>query len=506
MNKDNIKIKRALISVSDKTGIIDFAKALSDAGVEIISTGGTAKLLKENSIAATNVADITNFPEIMDGRVKTLHPKIHGGILGMRDAHERTAKEHDISFIDLVVVNLYPFAKTIAKDNVTLDSAIENIDVGGPTMIRAAAKNFSWVGVVVDPKDYSAISDSLSKGLDFDKRQMLATKAFQHTAEYDNLIYGYLANKAADAKTLHLKKFADLRYGENPHQKATAYKFPNINSGVLSATQHQGKPLSFNNMSDADSAYQCVSEFDYPACVIVKHANPCGAARGNTISDAYLTALKADPLSAFGGIVALNKTCDKDTAKEIIKIFSEVIIAPSFTDDALQILQSKPNLRVLSLERYADFDKDYKFINGGLLIQEKDNSIFNIDDLKVVTKRLPTENELQAMTFSWPVLKQMKSNAILVAKENMTVGVGVGQVSRVDAVELAIKKAKAGLENCILASDAFFPFRDSIDIIAKTNIKAIIQPGGSVKDNEVIEACNEHGIAMVFTGKRCFKH
>lgn len=513
MNETNIKIKRALISVSDKTGIIEFAAALIKLNIEILSTGGTSKLLRDASIPVRDVSDITGFPEIMDGRVKTLHPKVHGGILGLRDDHAAIANQHDINWIDLVVVNLYPFAATIQKPNVQFDDAVENIDIGGPTMIRSAAKNMGWVGVVVDPADYNHVLTELSSQseLTFETRKTLATKAFGHTAEYDTLIHGYLSNTATTTSTtsnltLTLEKFADLRYGENPQQSATAYRFPNT-TGILTAKQHQGKELSYNNIADADAAVACVREFEKPACVIVKHANPCGVAVASTIESAFEKAFQADSISAFGGIVALNRPCTKELAEKISQIFFEVIIAPSYLSDALTILEKKPNLRVLELENQKQvMPQEIKYVEGGFLIQDKDTSVIHINELKIVTQQQPTQSELETMQFAWQVVKHIKSNAILIAKENVTLGVGAGQVSRIDAVEIAIKKVGSNLSNTILASDAFFPFRDSIDRIAEAGIHAVIQPGGSVRDEEIIAACNEHGITMVFTGKRCFKH
>jgi phosphoribosylaminoimidazolecarboxamide formyltransferase / IMP cyclohydrolase len=506
MHQTDIKIKRALISVSNKAGVTDFARKLSQLGIEIFSTGGTSKLLRDANIPVRDVAEITQFPEMMDGRVKTLHPKIHGGILGLRDEHAAVAKEHGIDWIDLVIVNLYPFAETIKKPNTTFDEAIENIDIGGPTMIRSAAKNMGWVGVVVDPADYTEIAKEIeaTQSLTFATRKKLATKAFTHTAEYDTLISHYLLN--TQALNLNLTKVTDLRYGENPHQKASAYAFPGA-TGILTAKQHQGKELSYNNIADADAAVSCAREFAEPACVIVKHANPCGVATSDTIEDAFQNAFQADSVSAFGGIVALNRTVTKQVAEQMAQIFFEVIIAPGYTADALTVLSGKPNLRVLALDfQQQPMSQEIKFIDGGLLIQDKDHSIVTLTDLKTVTKAQPTVQELESLLFAWRVVKHIKSNAILIAKNNVTLGVGAGQVSRIDAVELAIKKAQSQLTGAVLASDAFFPFRDSVDRIASTGIKAIIQPGGSVRDEEVIAACDENGIAMVFTNKRCFKH
>lgn len=507
MNKDIIQVKRALISVSNKAGVVEFAQGLHALGIEILSTGGTSKLLREAHIPARDVADLTGFPEMMDGRVKTLHPKVHAGILGLRDEHATVAKEHGIQWIDLVVVNLYPFAETVVKPGTTFDDAIENIDIGGPAMIRSAAKNMGFVGVIVEPSDYAAILQALPAGLTFAMRSYLALKAFSHTAHYDRTIQTYLeATQSQEIKTFHFEKITDLRYGENPHQKASAYRFAGHHEGILSAIQHQGKPLSYNNITDADAALNCVHQYTKPAAVIVKHANPCGVATADTIRGAFQKAFSADSLSAFGGIVALNQTCDVEIAEEIAKIFFEVIIAPAFTKEALSIFAAKPNLRILELPSKPISPSELKFIQGGLLIQDADHSVLQVKDLQVVTERKPSSADIDTMLFAWPVIKQLKSNAILIAKDNVTVGVGVGQVSRVDAVDLALKKAGNHLEGAILASDAFFPFRDSIDRLAGKGINAVLQPGGSMRDKEVIAACNEHGIAMVFTGVRCFKH
>lgn len=504
MNKETVHVKRALISVSNKTGIVEFAKGLHALNIEILSTGGTSKLLREANIPVRDVSDLTGFPEMMDGRVKTLHPKVHGGILGLRDEHADVAKQHNISWIDLVIVNLYPFSETIAKPDVNFDEAIENIDIGGPTMIRSAAKNMGWVGVVVDPADYVHVLQELSSGLHYETRAKLAAKAFAHTAQYDDIIQSYL--QSSENQVLHLEKHSDLRYGENPHQKASAHCFNGQNTGILSAKQHQGKALSYNNITDSDAAFTCVNEFAKPAVVIVKHANPCGVALANTIEEAFNKAFQADSLSAFGGIVALNRTCEAATAKQMINIFFEVIIAPKYTDEALEIFHAKPNLRILELSSTHAAPYEYKFIQGGVLMQEIDKSTLKISDLKIVTKNTPSPSDMETMLFAWPVLKQLKSNAILIAKNNATVGIGVGQVSRVDAVENAIKKAGDHIVGSILASDAFFPFRDSIDRLVGKGISAILQPGGSMRDEEIIAACNEHGIAMVFTNIRCFRH
>lgn len=508
-----IPIKRALLSVSDKTGIVDLAKVLHGLNVDIISTGGTSQLLKEVGIPHQQVEEVTGMPEMLEGRVKTLHPNIHGGILGKRDKHMNEAKQHNLQWIDLVVVNFYPFTKNVDK-NTPIDKAIEYIDVGGPTMVRAAAKNFEWVSVLTDPIDYSTMTTELLRqgGLCLPTRQQLAEKAFHLTSRYDAMIHQYFTaqHEQEDAcpsrMNLQLEKIASLRYGENPHQQASAYRFTNSNAGILSATQHQGKPLSYNNILDTEAAWTCVLEFMQPACVIVKHANPCGVASAATITDAYQRAYASDSLSAFGGVVALNRPCTKEIAEAMSTVFMEVVVAPSFTNDALAVFSVKPNLRLLSMPVLDRESWEMRFISGGVLWQEKDAQVVSEPDLKVVTKLAPSGEDIDSMLFAWRVLKHIKSNGILLAKNNATIGIGAGQVSRIDAVELALKKAGQHCTDTILASDAFFPFRDSIDRLAGTGIRAVIQPGGSVRDEEVIAACNEHSIAMVFTGKRCFRH
>ncbi|MEK7624077.1 MAG: bifunctional phosphoribosylaminoimidazolecarboxamide formyltransferase/IMP cyclohydrolase [Patescibacteria group bacterium] len=523
MNQTTTLIKRALISVSNKTGIVEFAKGLHGLGVEIISTGGTKKALLEAGIPARDISDYTGFPEMMDGRVKTLHPKVHGGILGLRDTHKEVAETHGIQWIDLVICNLYPFSETIQKPGATEDEAIENIDIGGPTMIRSAAKNVGWVGVVVDPSDYAALLDELKQGgLSYETRKRLAIKAFGHTAQYDAIIHNYFTDLSSRAKrseversgltevlNLTYTKLFDLRYGENPHQLAAVYTEPNNKgSNILNAKILQGKQLSYNNINDADGALSLLKEFTDPACVIVKHANPCGVAVGDNLPEVFERAYQADPLSAFGGIIALNRPCTKDIAEAINKFFVEIVIATTFESDALTVFAQKKNLRLLEISSVTPHEPhtEYRFVDGGLLVQDADTKRIETHELKTVTKKQSSQAEIKDMLFAWKVLKHMKSNAILIARDNTTVGVGVGQVSRVDAVDIAIKKAGVKLQGSILASDAFFPFRDSIDHIANKGITAIIQPGGSVKDEEVIAACDEHGIAMVFTGVRCFKH
>jgi phosphoribosylaminoimidazolecarboxamide formyltransferase/IMP cyclohydrolase len=515
--------RRALLSVSNKTGLLEFAQQLRAFNIEIISTGGTCQLLREAKIPTREVSEVTQFPEMMDGRIKTLHPKIHGGILGLRDVHQEVARQQQIPWIDLVVVNLYPFAETIKKPAAAFDEAIENIDIGGPTLIRAAAKNMGWATVVVDPADYALLLLELNnkQSVSFATRRHLATKAFAYTAEYDALIEHYLS--AGETPTVFperlsflLRKKADLRYGENPHQSAAVYQELPETAGILSAKQHQGKLLSYNNITDADAAVACVQEFWQPACVIVKHGNPCGVALAASIAEAFERAFAADALSAFGGIVALNRPCNQVLAQALSSIFMEVLIAPEYSPEALNILAQKPNLRVMELNllAIAPPTTELKFIQGGLLVQTPDTGTLQAEKLKVVTQQQPDARQVETMLFAWQVLKHLKSNAILVAKDRVTVGVGTGQVSRIDAVDMALRKANHNLSGSILASDAFFPFRDSIDRVVQfsktepngSGVGAIIQPGGSLKDEEVIQACNEYGIAMVFTGQRCFKH
>ena len=516
--------KTALISVSDKTGVVELAKELRLLDIKIFSTGGTAKLLASEGVDVTLVSDVTKFPEIMGGRVKTLHPKIHGGILGKRDKHQQEATEHDINWIDLVIVNLYPFAQTVAKGE-SFDNVIEQIDIGGPCMIRAAAKNHKDVGVVIDPNDYPELIKLLQNkdtGLDNISRVKLAQKAFEHTANYDRMINNYFTKQINltfdDSHFLdkldNFKKITDLRYGENPHQKSSLYKDENIKSGsLLQANQLQGKDLSYNNYLDTDAALQTLSDFTGPACVIVKHANPCGVALGENIDIAFKDAWSGDPKSAFGGIVAINRECTEYIAKFLATVFIEVIVAPEFTKEAKEIFAKKANLRLLELK----IDDNYggqtqaKNIYGGALKQDSDKYAIHPKDCEVVTRIKPDHDLIRALIFSYKVVRHVKSNAIVISEGIKTLGVGPGQVSRVDAVDIAIKKAKEitqdDLSNAVLASDAFFPFPDSIELIAKeTNIKAIIQPGGSIRDQAIIDACNNHGIVMVFTGKRVFKH
>ena len=512
MNTANTPIRCALLSVSDKTNIVDFADSLHNAGIEILSTGGTAKALRNADIPVRDVSDYTGFPEIMDGRIKTINPLIEGGILGLRDKHADDAEKHGLQWIDLVVCNLYPFAQTLKRSDLTLQLALKNIDIGGPTMIRSAAKNMGWVGVVVDHNDYDNVIAEIKdqKGLSFSTRKKLAIKAFGHTAQYDAVIHNHLKEEPFDeAISLSLVKYTDLRYGENPHQKGAAYKLPNNDEpNILNAKIHQGKKLSYNNIMDADAALACIKEFTGAACVVVKHANPCGASVDKDLATAYYHAFNADALSAFGGIIALNRRCTSEVAEEISKVFVEIVLAPSFTQEGLEVLAKKKNLRVLEIGHFLSRQSqlEYRNIDGGLLVQDVDMQTILREELKTVTERQPADDEVETMLFSWKVLKHVKSNAILIANKGTTVGIGAGQVSRVDAVEIACRKAGDKTQGSVLASDAFFPFRDSIDKIAATGIKAVIQPGGSIRDEEVIAACNEYDIAMVFTGSRCFKH
>jgi len=510
-------MKRALISVSDKTGIVDFARKLSSLGVEIISTGGTMKALREAGIPVTYVSDITGFPEIMDGRVKTLNPLIHGGILAIRDNPEHVAqmKEHGIQGIDMIVVNLYPFKATIDKPGVTMDDAIENIDIGGPTMIRSAAKNFKYVAVVVNPERYSEILAELetSKEISDATRLRLAREAFNHTAEYDALIDAYLAGQLGEGKfpsSLHLvfEKVQDLRYGENPHQSAAFYREKYFaGTGIAHAQQLHGKELSFNNIVDLEAAFKIVAEFTQPAATIIKHTNPCGTGIGSTLAAAYNKAYMADPVSAFGGIVAVNRVVDADTARQISEIFIEAVIAPGFEPEAAEILMQKKNIRLLAAQMEQDATKlgfDMKRVTGGILVQDYD--LPEKTDLQVVTKRIPTDEELEQLKFAWKVVKHVKSNAIVVAGKDQTLGIGAGQMNRVGSAGIALCQAGDQAKGAVMASDAFFPFRDTVDAAAKAGITAIIQPGGSMRDEESIQAADEHGIAMVFTGIRHFKH
>jgi len=531
-----VKIRRALISVSDKTGIVDLARGLRKFGVQIISTGGTAKTLREAGIDVVEVSDVTGFPEMMDGRIKTLHPKIHGALLGVRGnpRHVEAMRQQGIEPIDMVVINLYPFEQTIAREGVTIEEAIEQIDIGGPAMIRSAAKNYWDVAVVTSPLDYERVSIELDRtagALPLDTREEFASSAFLHTAAYDSAISEFFQDRQAqmyvrdqypkarhrplgDAHTpselpeiIHqtLAKIIDLRYGENPHQAAALYAFEE--GGMTSAASLSGKEMSFNNYVDADAAWQLVCDFNEPACAIIKHTNPAGVAEDGTAAEAYRRALACDPVSAFGGIVAFNRNVDERAARATIEIFTEVIIAPDYDTAALDVLTSKKNLRVLRAGELRNADGlEYKQISGGMLVQTRDGHHLKRQDLKFVTKRVPSDKEIDDLLFAWTVCKHTKSNAIVYARDRQTVGVGAGQMSRIDSVKIGAMRAQLPTEGSVLASDAFFPFRDGIDEAAKHGIIAVIQPGGSVRDEEVIDAANEHNLAMVFTGVRHFKH
>ncbi|MDR0806896.1 MAG: bifunctional phosphoribosylaminoimidazolecarboxamide formyltransferase/IMP cyclohydrolase [Enterobacteriaceae bacterium] len=523
-------IRRALLSVSDKTGIVEFAQALSQRGVELLSTGGTAKMLAAAGLAVTEVSDYTGFPEMMDGRVKTLHPKVHGGILGRRGIDDDVMAKHAIEPIDMVVVNLYPFAQTVARADCSLADAVENIDIGGPTMVRSAAKNHKDVAIVVNSGDYINIITEMDKsknGLSLETRFDLAIRAFEHTAAYDGMIANYFGtmvnpyygetDKPAGRfpRTLNLQyiKKQDMRYGENSHQQAAFYIEETLKeASVATAEQRQGKALSYNNIADTDAALECVKEFTQPACVIVKHANPCGVALGDNILHAYERAYLTDPTSAFGGIIAFNQELDAETAHAIIsRQFVEVIIAPRISKAALEVLAPKQNIRVLECGEWSKRNAalDFKRVNGGLLVQDRDLGMVNESDLKVVSQRQPTEKELNDALFCWKVAKFVKSNAIVYARDNMTIGIGAGQMSRVYSAKIAgIKAEDENLQvaGAVMASDAFFPFRDGIDAAAAVGITCVIQPGGSIRDEEVIAAANEHGIAMIFTDMRHFRH
>ncbi len=518
------RIQKVLISVTDKTGIVDFARELKEFDVEIFSTGGTAAQLRQAGIDVTDVSDYTGFPEMMDGRLKTLHPKIHGGLPALRDneGHMQAAREHGIDMIDMVVINLYRFEDTVAKEGCTLEEAVENIDIGGPTMLRAAAKNHRFVSVVTDPADYPLIigemketGGSISEATNFS----LAAKTFQLTARYDGAISNYLGTidkgervkKFPDTFTLQFDRAQDLRYGENPHQDAAFYREKNAPaSSISSARQLHGKELSYNNIMDSDAAWQMSCGFDLPAAVIMKHSNPCGAATSDgSLKDAYVKAMATDPVSAFGGIVSFNRTVDRETAEELAKTFLEVIIAPGFDQDALDILTGKKNVRLLEIpasEAIQPPGFDFRRVVGGLLVQDRDPGRDDILKAKVVTRREPTEEEYQALDFAWRVVKSVKSNAIVFTTKDQLVGVGAGQMSRVDSVSIAQMKANLPTQGTVLASDAFFPFRDGVDMAAKAGVTAIVQPGGSIRDEEVIQAADEHGIAMIFTGTRHFRH
>jgi phosphoribosylaminoimidazolecarboxamide formyltransferase/IMP cyclohydrolase len=538
MTQDNNQglrqIRRALISVSDKTGIVEFARELKTFGIEIISTGGTAKALREAGLDVVEVSDVTGFPEMMDGRVKTLHPKIHGALLGLRDHPEHVAamREHAIEAIDMVVINLYPFEQTISREDVTLDKAIEQIDIGGPAMIRSAAKNFQSVAIAISPFVYARLLSEMRRSngcLSFLTRASLAISAFQHTSNYDSAVFGYLNRFFADEiwdelvtgnesrpaivmdrwrrqLRLAFEKKSDLRYGENPHQSSALYQLDS-NPGIANSAQLLGKEMSFNNYVDADAAWQLICDFEQTGCAIIKHTNPAGVALSATPEEAYRRALACDPVSAYGGIVAFNCPVDDAAARAVIEIFTEVVIAPEFSDPAVEVLKSKKNLRVIRAGKINSLaGLEYKQISGGMLVQTRDTHRLQRADLKIVSKRAPSENEINDLLFAWTVCKHTKSNAIVYAHDQQTVGVGAGQMSRVDSVKIAAMRAQLPVKGAVMASDAFFPFRDGLDEAAKNGIVAVIEPGGSVRDEEVIAAADEHGIAMVFTGVRHFKH
>ena len=519
------RIERALISVYDKTGIVEFAAALSDLKVQIISTGGTSRLLRSNGVEVRDVSELTRFPEILDGRVKTLNPLIAGGLLAIRNntEHMKQVRAYEIPLIDLVCVNLYPFAETVRKPGVQFEEVIENIDIGGPAMIRAAAKNFQDVAVVTSPADYKMVSAALGEGSGVLRREILfdlARKAFLCVARYDAQIAQYLSHAGQDGAFppnifMDFEKISDLRYGENPHQSAAFYKWGGRPAyGLAAAKQIQGKELSYNNLVDAEAAWNLVREFDSAACSIIKHTNPCGTAIADSLREAYLKAYAADPVSAFGSIIALNRTVDADTAIELAKLFVEAVIAPEYRPEALSIFAPKKNLRVLSMDgidsrnhdpALSHAEREIRRVSGGILLQDVDNVLLGPES-RIVTKRRPTENEHRDLHFAWRVAKHVKSNAIVLAEGGRTIGVGAGQMSRVDSVKLSIQKAQPTPRGSVLASDAFFPFRDGIDEAGRAGVTAIIQPGGSVRDAEVVQAADEHGIAMIFTGSRHFKH
>jgi phosphoribosylaminoimidazolecarboxamide formyltransferase/IMP cyclohydrolase len=520
----------ALLSVSDKTGIVDFARELHGADVKLLSTGGTAKLLADAGLPVTEVSEVTGFPEMLDGRVKTLHPRIHGGLLARRDSAEHMAalQQHGIGTIDLLIVNLYPFAQATARPDCTLDDAIENIDIGGPAMLRAAAKNWQDVAVVIDPTDYPRVLSELKAGqIQRNTKFMLAKKVFAHTAAYDGMITNYLSALVDGSENttaavpereeypqvfnLQLVKTQGLRYGENPHQSAAFYRDPKPAEGTLAHwVQLQGKELSYNNIADADAAWECVKSFDVPACVIVKHANPCGVAVGGTVLEAYQKAFQTDPTSAFGGIIAFNQPLDGAAAESVVKQFVEVIIAPKISAEARNVFAAKQNVRLLEVPTSKLSNAlDFKRVGGGMLVQSADNKNVAASELRVVTAKQPTPQQMQDLLFAWKVAKFVKSNAIVFCANGMTLGVGAGQMSRIDSARIAsIKAEKAGLtlQGSAVASDAFFPFRDGLDVVCDAGATCVIQPGGSVRDDEVIAAANERGIAMVFTGTRHFRH
>lgn len=509
-------MKRALISVSNKNNITDFAKGLSELGIEVISTGGTLKSLQESGVDAIAIDEVTGFPEIMDGRVKTLHPKVHGGLLGKRSNpdHMKQMEENDIQPIDIVVVNLYPFKETLQKAGVSKEEIIENIDIGGPTMLRSAAKNFEDVLVIVDPEDYPRVLEALKVvNVSLELRQQLAAKVFRHTANYDAMIAGYFAGETGEefpeTYTVTYEKVQDLRYGENPHQAAAFYRAP-LSTGLslARAKQLHGKELSYNNIQDANAALEIVEEYSEPAAVAVKHMNPCGIGIADSLSQAFQSAYDADPVSIFGGIIALNREVDAATAEILSGIFLEIVVAPGFTNEALEILTQKKNIRLLEVDMTQTKEVTHKLtsVSGGVLIQHQDAGQVTADDIKVVTKRQPTEKEIADLLFAWKAVKHVKSNAIVLAKDNQTIGIGAGQMNRVGSAKIAIEQAGEKAQGSVLASDAFFPMPDTVENAIKAGVTAIIQPGGSKRDQDSIDVCDEHGIAMVYTNMRHFKH
>lgn len=509
-------MKRALISVSNKSNITDFAKGLSELGIEVISTGGTLKSLQESGVDAVAIDEVTGFPEIMDGRVKTLHPKVHGGLLGKRSNpdHMKQMEENDIQPIDIVVVNLYPFKETLQKAGVSKEEIIENIDIGGPTMLRSAAKNFEDVLVIVDPEDYPRVLEALKEdNVSLELRQQLAAKVFRHTANYDAMIAGYFAGETGEefpeTYTVTYEKVQDLRYGENPHQAAAFYRAP-LSTGLslARAKQLHGKELSYNNIQDANAALEIVEEYSEPAAVAVKHMNPCGIGVADSLSQAFQSAYDADPVSIFGGIIALNREVDAATAEILSGIFLEIVVAPGFTNEALEILTQKKNIRLLEVDMTQTKEVTHKLtsVSGGVLIQHQDAGQVTADDIKVVTKRQPTEKEIADLLFAWKAVKHVKSNAIVLAKDNQTIGIGAGQMNRVGSAKIAIEQAGEKAQGSVLASDAFFPMPDTVENAIKAGVTAIIQPGGSKRDQDSIDVCDEHGIAMVYTNMRHFKH
>lgn len=509
-------MKRALISVSNKSNITDFAKGLSELGIEVISTGGTLKSLQESGVDAVAIDEVTGFPEIMDGRVKTLHPKVHGGLLGKRSNpdHMKQMEENDIQPIDIVVVNLYPFKETLQKAGVSKEEIIENIDIGGPTMLRSAAKNFEDVLVIVDPEDYPRVLEALKEdNVSLELRQQLAAKVFRHTANYDAMIAGYFAGETGEefpeTYTVTYEKVQDLRYGENPHQAAAFYRAP-LSTGLslARAKQLHGKELSYNNIQDANAALEIVEEYSEPAAVAVKHMNPCGIGVADSLSQAFQSAYDADPVSIFGGIIALNREVDAATAEILSGIFLEIVVAPGFTNEALEILTQKKNIRLLEVDMTQTKEVTHKLtsVSGGVLIQHQDAGRVTADDIKVVTKRQPTEKEIADLLFAWKAVKHVKSNAIVLAKDNQTIGIGAGQMNRVGSAKIAIEQAGEKAQGSVLASDAFFPMPDTVENAIKAGVTAIIQPGGSKRDQDSIDVCDEHGIAMVYTNMRHFKH